>query len=116
MATEIECPGIDEYMEPFMGYFHRSESRELAECYVTGLLMDGERKSVEPMSERVNASERSMQRLLSDVKWDDQGVLATYRARMLAATADPRGICVFDDTGFPKKGQDSVCVSRQYWG
>jgi SRSO17 transposase len=116
MATEIECPGIDEYMEPFMGYFHRSESRELAECYVTGLLMDGERKSVEPMSERVNASERSMQRLLSDVKWDDQGVLATYRARMLAATADPRGICVFDDTGFPKKGQDSVCVSRQYCG
>jgi SRSO17 transposase len=55
MITEIICPGIDEYMKPFFGYFHRSESRELAECYVTGLLMDGERKSVEPMSEKVNA-------------------------------------------------------------
>ncbi len=116
MTTEIICPGINEYMEPFCGYFHRSESRELAECYVTGLLMDGERKSVEPMSEKVNASERSMQRLLSEVKWDEQGVAAEYRHRMLFATSDPLGILVLDDTGFPKKGHDSVCVSRQYCG
>ena len=116
MKTEIICPAIDEYMKPFLGYFHRSESRELAECYVTGLLMDGERKSVEPMSEKVNASERSMQRLLSEVKWDDQGVAAEYRRTMQAATADPLGILVLDDTGFPKKGRESACVARQYCG
>lgn len=116
MKTEIICPGIEEYMRPFLGYFHRSESRELAECYVTGLLMDGERKSVEPMSEKVNASERSMQRLLSEVRWDDQGVAAEYRRIMQAATTDPFGILVLDDTGFPKKGRDSVCVARQYCG
>ena len=116
METEIICPGIDEYMKPFLGFFHRSESRELAECYVTGLLMDGERKSVEPMSEKVNASERSMQRLLSDVNWDDEAVAAEYRRIMLAATSDPLGILVLDDTGFPKKGRDSVCVARQYCG
>lgn len=116
MTKEIICQGIDEYMKPFSGYFHRSESRDLAECYVTGLLMDGERKSVEPMSEKVNASERSMQRLLSEVKWDDQGVATEYRRTMLSVTADPLGILVLDDTGFPKKGRDSVCVSRQYCG
>jgi len=116
MTKEIICIGIDEYMKPFSGYFHRSESRDLAECYVTGLLMDGERKSVEPMSEKVNASERSMQRLLSEVKWDDQGVATEYRRTMLSVTADPLGILVLDDTGFPKKGRDSVCVSRQYCG
>lgn len=116
MTTEIIYPGIDEYLKPFLGYFHRSESRELAECYVTGLLMEGERKSVEPMSEKVNASERSMQRLLSEVKWDDQGVAGEYRRTMLAATADPQGILILDDTGFPKKGQKSVCVARQYCG
>lgn len=104
MTSEIICPGIDEFMAPFYGYFHRSESRELAECYVTGLLMDGERKSVEPMSEKVNASERSMQRLLSMVKWDEQGVAAEYRNVMLSATSDPLGILVLDDTGFPRKG------------
>ena len=116
MTTEIICPGIDEFMVPFYKYFHRSESRELAECYVTGLLMDGERKSAEPMSEKVNASERSMQRLLSETKWDEHGVAAEYRRIMLSSTSDPLGILILDDTGFPKKGRDSVCVARQYCG
>jgi SRSO17 transposase len=116
MTTEIVFPGIEEYMTPYYGYFHRSESRELAECYLTGLLMDGERKSVEPMSEKVNASERSMQRLLSSAKWDDQLVAAQFRRTMLGVTADPLGILLLDDTGFPKKGYDSVCVARQYCG
>jgi len=103
-------------MVPFMRFFHRSEGRALAESYVCGLLMDGERKSVEPMSERVNASERSMQRLLSHVKWDEQGVLYTFQERMLAATSDPMGLFLIDDTSFPKKGRESVCVARQYCG
>jgi len=110
------CPDVDEYMASFTRFFHRSEGRALAESYVSGLLMDGERKSVEPMSERVNASERSMQRLLSQVKWDEQGVLSAYQARMLAVTSDPMGIFLIDDTGFPKKGRESVCVARQYRG
>ena len=47
-------------MKPFFGYLNRSESRDLAENYVTELLMDGERKLVEePTSEKVNASERA---------------------------------------------------------
>lgn len=116
MTTEIIFPGIEEYMAPYYDYFHRSESRELAECYLTGLLMDGERKSVEPMSEKVNASERSMQRLLTTAKWDEYQVAAEYRRTMLASTSDPQGILVIDDTGFPKKGYDSVCVARQYCG
>lgn len=57
-----------------------------------------------------------MQRLLSDIKWDEQGVAIEYRRRMLSVTSDPMGIIVLDDTGFPKKGHDSVCVSRQYCG
>lgn len=116
MVNEIICPGIDEYMAPFMRFFHRSEGRALAERYVSGLLMDGERKSVEPMSERVNASERSMQRLLSHAKWDEQGVLSTFQEMMLTVTSDPMGLFVIDDTGFPKKGRESVCVRRQYCG
>jgi SRSO17 transposase len=116
MQTKILCPGINEYMAPFMGFFRRSEGRELAESYVSGLLMDGERKSVEPMSERVNASERGMQRLLSQAKWDEQGILSTFQERMLAVTSDPMGLLIIDDTSFPKKGRESVCVARQYCG
>jgi SRSO17 transposase len=68
-------------------------------------IMDGERKSFEPMSERVNASERSMQRLLSNVKWDEQGVLAAFQERMLAVSPDLMGLLLIDDTAFPKKGR-----------
>ena len=116
MKTKIIFPGIEEYLAPYHGYFYRSESRELAECYLAGLLMEGERKSVEPMSEKVNASERSMQRLLTNVKWDEQLVAAKYRSTMLAASSDPQGVLVIDDSGFPKKGRDSACVARQYCG
>jgi SRSO17 transposase len=79
-------------------------------------MMEGERKSVEPLSEKVNASERSLQRLLTEVKWDEGGVLEEYRRNMLAETSDPQGILAVDDTAFPKRGSDSVCVSRQYCG
>ena len=116
MNTIITFSGIDSFLKPFHDFFHREEARDLAEHYLTGLIMTGERKSVEPMSERVNASERSMQRLLSDVKWEEEGVAALYRQTMLEATSDPGGILIFDDTGFPKKGKDSVCVARQYSG
>jgi len=116
MAHQIEFPGIDDYMAPYAPFFRRIEGREFAKCYVTGLMMEGERKSVEPMSEKVHASERGMQRLLTEVKWDHQGVSKEYRRQMLAETSDPRGVLVADDTAFPKKGRHSVCVARQYCG
>ena len=103
MTKEITFPGINDYMAPFFPHFQRSEGRELARCYVVGLMMEGERKSVEPMSEKVNASERSMQRLLTDVKWDEEGVIQEYRRTLLAETSDPQGVLVVDDTGFRKK-------------
>jgi SRSO17 transposase len=114
-TPKIHC-GIDDYMAVFSKYFSRTEGRELASCYVTGLMMEGERKSVEPLSEKVNASERSLQRLLTEVRWDEGGVLEQYRHNMLAETSDPQGVLAVDDTAFPKRGSDSVCVSRQYCG
>ena len=114
MAKKLPYPGIDEYMAPYDRFFYRSEGRELAQRYIVGLMMEGERKSVEPMSVKVDGSERSMQRLLTDVKWDHEGVWVEYRRIMLEKTADPQGVLAADDTGFPKKGKHSACVARQY--
>ena len=116
MERENVYFGIDDYMAIYSPYIKRAEARELAQCYVVGLMMDGDRKSVEPMSEKVHASERGMQRLLTEVKWDYDGAFGEYRRRMLAETADPQGVLAIDDTGFPKKGRHSVCVARQYCG
>lgn len=116
METANVFFGIDDYMTRFSPYIKRSEARALAQRYVVGLMMDGDRKSVEPMSERVHASERGMQRLLTEVKWNDEGTFREYRRQMLAETDDPQGVLLIDDTAFPKKGRHSVCVSRQYCG
>jgi SRSO17 transposase len=116
MEKETVFFGIDDYMALYSPYIKRAEARELAQCYVVGLMLDGDRKSVEPMSEKVHASERGMQRLLTEVKWDRDGAFGEYRRRMLVETADPQGVFLIDDTGFPKKGRHSVCVARQYCG
>jgi len=116
METANVFFGIDDYMARFSPYIKRSEARALAQGYVVGLMMDGDRKSVEPMSEKVHASERGMQRLLAEVKWDHEGTFCEYRRQMLAETDDPQGVLLIDDTAFPKKGRHSVCVSRQYCG
>jgi SRSO17 transposase len=116
MSKEVIFPDIADYLAPYAPYFRRLEGRELAQCYVVGLMMEGERKSVEPMSERVHASERGMQRLLTEVKWDYEGAMDEYRRQMLTETSDPQGILLVDDTGFPKKGRHSVGVARQYCG
>jgi len=116
MTKQIVFQDIHDYLAPYAPFFYRSEGRQLSQCYVTGLMMDGERKSVEPLSEKVNASERGMQRLLSDVSWDHEGAIKEYRRQMLSKTSDAQGILAVDDTSFPKKGTHSVCVSRQYCG
>jgi SRSO17 transposase len=116
MEQETIFFGIDDYMAFYSPFIKREEARKLAQCYVVGLMMDGDRKSVEPMSEKVHASERGMQRLLTEVKWDRDGAFGEYRRRMLAETMDPQGALLIDDTGFPKKGRHSVCVARQYCG
>jgi len=116
METKNIFFGIDDYMARFVPYIKRSEARALAQGYVVGLMMDGDRKSVEPMSEKVHASERGMQRLLTEVKWNHEGAFYEYRRQMLAETNDPQGVLLIDDTAFPKKGRHSVCVARQYCG
>jgi SRSO17 transposase len=116
METHNGFFGIDDYMARFTPYIKRHEARVLAQGYVVGLMMDGDRKSVEPMSEKVHASERGMQRLLTEAKWDHEGASCEYRRQMLTETDDPQGILLIDDTGFPKKGNHSVCVARQYCG
>jgi SRSO17 transposase len=75
VETRTEVLSIEDYMAPYVPFFSRSEAVELAQSYVVGLTLEGERKSVEPMSAKVHASERGMQRLLTEVKWDHEGVI-----------------------------------------
>ena len=92
-------------------------------AYCTGLLLPGERKSVEPMAARVEpgrvqAAHQSLHHFVAKADWSDAAVLAVVRAQVLPALErqGPIRAWIVDDTGFPKKGRHSVGVARQYCG
>ena len=91
--------------------------------YCTGLLLPGERKSVEPMAARlapdsVRRMHQSLHHVVADAPWDDEAVLDRCLDFVLPAMLrhEPVVAWVVDDTGFPKKGRESVGVARQYCG
>ena len=91
--------------------------------YCTGLLMPGERKSVEPMAAvvapaHVSAKHQSLLHLVGQADWSDEAVLAKVRELVLPAIEAQGRIeaWIVDDTGFAKKGVHSVGVARQYCG
>jgi SRSO17 transposase len=91
--------------------------------YCTGLLLPGERKSVEPMAARlapdnVRRMHQSLHHLVADAPWSDESVLDGVLDSVLPAVLarGPVVAWVVDDTGFPKKGRHSVGVTRQYCG
>jgi SRSO17 transposase len=76
-----------------------------------------ERKSIEPIALNVeNAKVRAMQHFLSDVVWDEERILSRYHGMVGEDLPDAEGVLIFDESGFVKKGNDSVGVSRQYCG
>src|SRR3989475_7168530 len=92
-------------------------------AYVTGLCLPGERKSIEPMAARVDprhvpARHQSMHHFIADAPWDAAAVLRVARDWVLGPMVrhGPVVAWIVDDTGFPKKGQHSVGVARQYCG
>ncbi len=91
--------------------------------YCTGLLLPGERKSVEPMAARlapdnVRRMHQSLHHVVADAPWSDEAVLDQVRDHVLApmTKTDPVVAWIVDDTGLPKKGSHSVGVARQYCG
>lgn len=92
-------------------------------AYCTGLLLPGERKSVEPMAarlapENVQRTHQSLHHLVADAPWSDEALLTQVRRYALPAMVKNSAVTawIVDDTGFVKKGTHSVGVARQYCG
>jgi SRSO17 transposase len=90
--------------------------------YCKGLLLPGERKSVEPMAARlapdnVRRMHQSLHHLVADAPWSDEAMLECGGYALAAMRKqEPVIAWIIDDTGFPKKGKESVGVARQYCG
>src|ERR687884_1085866 len=106
-----------EFQAAFHDCFARSEPRAHFFDYLVGQFSPLERKSIEPMALRVEGGTvRGLQRFISDVSWDEEHMLWTYHQLVASEMGDSEGVLMFDETGFVKKGADSVGVARQYCG
>jgi SRSO17 transposase len=100
----------------------RPERRDALGHYITGLLLDGERKSIQPMAARLtedpaaaDAMRQRLQDCVSASQWSEVELLRRFAIKMDRELPGLE-VIVIDDTGFAKKGKHSVGVARQYSG
>jgi len=100
---------------PFLG---RSENKRHFTALLQGLLSDLKRKSIEPIAIAFEgiAGVRNLTNFMSRSKWDDAVMKAEYQAELSELLVHEEGMITGDDSGFPKKGNNSVGVARQYCG
>ena len=108
---------LQAFHDQFRECFARSEPREHFCNYMVGQCSVLERKSIEPMALHVDGGNiRGMQRCMSDDVWDEDTMRETYHGLVADEMGDPQGVLMVDESGFVKKGMESVGVARQYCG
>lgn len=113
---------LSSFLEEMLEGQGRPERRDALGHYITGLLLDGERKSIQPMAARLtddpNSADAMRQRLqdcVSQSRWSEAELLRRFTIKMVRELPAIE-VMVIDDTGFAKKGTHSVGVARQYSG
>ena len=110
-------PELDQFLDRFVPLFGGEGNQAHARRFVEGLLHRGERRNAENIAEAIDGGPvRSLQAFIATGSWADQDVLDEMRRCALNVLADEDAVCNCDETGFPKKGNKSVGVKRQYSG
>lgn len=110
------------FLDDVVGTLGHSRRRRWCETYLRGVLLNGQRKSIEPMAARLQKIEQSsedyeqaLQQFINQSPWDEQAVLDSFQT-WVRRRFSAEGYLILDDTGFPKQGEHSVGVARQYTG
>lgn len=112
---EAQRAALIEFAEEMYRPLVRCDQRAKGEQYVRGLLLEGRRKSIQPMAARLpDGDEEGLQHFITDSPWADEPVRRRL-ARRMTAEIEPEGWIV-DDTGLPKDGRFSPGVAHQYCG
>src|SRR5271157_3338369 len=123
VAPGAQAKRFAAYLERLAEAAGHADRAQPLKSYCTGLLLPGERKSVEPMAarlypEKVRQAHQSLHHAVAEAPWKDEDLLAVVRRSVLPAMQKQGSILawIVDDTGLPKKGTHSVGVARQYCG
>lgn len=118
--TAKEAAALDERLDRFLddvtASLGRSERHRWAKIYLQGLLMDGGRKSIEPLANRiVGADVQSLRQFVGQSPWAVEQIQQRLAEKVVDLLAEPE-VWMIDETSFPKAGSASVGVARQYCG
>ena len=108
---------LDAWLAPFLDALGRKTRRTWAPLYVRGLLGPGERKSLQPMAERLGLpGHDQLHHFVASTAWDDAPLWTVLAREADRLVGGPEAALVIDDTALPKQGTLSVGVARQYCG
>jgi SRSO17 transposase len=108
---------LEAWSEPFLEALGHPARRHWAPYYLRGLLLPGERKSVQPMSARLGLpAHDQLHNFVASPAWDGAPLEAALAAKADAMLGGADAVLVVDDTALPKKGSASVGVAHQYAG
>lgn len=113
---EQVMPRLERFMKPFVDSLARKEQVRHANTFVQGLLSDLDHKNVESIAYRFGQDRMPLQRFIGFSKWDDRPLRDELVRQVGATLGEDDGVIVFDPSAFPKSGQESVGVARQWCG
>jgi SRSO17 transposase len=113
---EQVLPRLYTFMAPFVKTFQAQLAAQHANTYVCGLLSDVEHKNVESIAYRFGQSRLPLQGFIGWDAWDDAPLREELRGQVTRHLGQGDGVLVFDPSGFPKSGRESVGVARQWCG
>ena len=107
---------LTDFLDDLLAPMGRRERRHWARVYVQGLLLDGERKSIEPMASRIEGADvQALRQFVGQSPWAVEEVQRRLAHKVIDLLSEAE-VWIIDETSFPKAGRHSVGVARQYCG
>jgi SRSO17 transposase len=107
---------LERFVEPFAAGLTRCKQRTLAHTYVAGLVSRVEKKNVEAIAYHHDQDRQMLQKFVGQYTWDHKPLVQELVRQVGATLGAPDAVLVFDPSGFPKQGKESVGVQRQWCG
>jgi SRSO17 transposase len=115
-AVEGQADRLRSFLQRYLPRFYRVEQRATAALVIRGRLGGLQRKTSEPIAIEAGLPRKPIQFFVGAGKWDDEAVMGELRQHVREELADPDGVVIVDPSGFPKKGDESCGVDRQWCG
>jgi SRSO17 transposase len=107
---------LQRFLRRYLPKFYREEQRALAQVVLQGKLSHLERKTSEPIAYQAGRQRKPVQNFVGAGAWDDEAVMAELRQHVAQERGHDDGVAVVDGSGFPKSGDKSCGVARQWCG